>query len=142
MGGVCPIICWDTHPWTDTHTHHVGRHPPGRHPLGRHPTGRHTPPGQTPPWADTPHPLGYYGIWTTRGRYASYWNAYLYTYMCFFIVNKDCASGFHFDGDNNLCVRCPNGTYQDIQVHLNITCKSCSGKKSHYYWMLPSVIVC
>ena len=30
-----------------------------------------------------------------------------------------------------MCVRCPNGTYQDIQVHLdvNITCKSCSGKK-------------
>ena len=51
--------------------------------------------------------------------------------MYFFIVNKGCASGFYFDGDNNLCVRCPSGTYQDIQAHLdvNTTCKSCSGKK-------------
>ena len=57
---------------------HWGRHPPGRHPLGRHS------PGQTPPWADTspgqtsppgkhPPPDGY-----CSGRYASYWNAFLY----------------------------------------------------------------
>ena len=42
----------------------------GRHPLGRHPQGR--------------HPLfGYYGIRSTSGRYASYWNAY---FLIFFVV--------------------------------------------------------
>ena len=37
------------------------------------------------PWADTPplgrHPLSpskHYGIWSTSGRYASYWNTFLY----------------------------------------------------------------
>ena len=32
----------------------------------------------TPPLVDTPNPLGYYGIRSTSGRYASYWNAYLF----------------------------------------------------------------
>ena len=31
-----------------------------------------------PPLADTPNPLGYYGITSTSGRYASYCNAYLF----------------------------------------------------------------
>ena len=48
---VCLSACWDT--------------PPGRHP----------PPGKTPPQADTPQPPGY-GYYS--GRYASYWNAFLY----------------------------------------------------------------
>ena len=41
-------------------------------PLGRHPTR-----------ADTPS-LGYYGIWSTSGRYTSYWNAYSFviSFMC------------------------------------------------------------
>ena len=63
----------------------------GRHPLGRHPPGQ-TPssPGQTPlgtggrhptpPRADTPLPDGH-----CSGRYASYWNAFLY-YECFLIM--------------------------------------------------------
>ena len=33
------------------------------------------------PWADTPHPTGYYGIQWTSGRYASYWNVYLFIFF-------------------------------------------------------------
>ena len=33
------------------------------------------------PWADTPHPAGYYGIQSTSGRYASYWNVYLFIFF-------------------------------------------------------------
>ena len=31
-------------------------------------------------WVDPPPPsyMGYYGIWSTSGRQASYWNAYLF----------------------------------------------------------------
>ena len=51
---------------------HAGIHPPPlADPPDRHP----------PPYADTPlgrHPSPrYYRIWSTSGRYASYWNAYL-----------------------------------------------------------------
>ena len=84
---------WADTPWADTR--------PGQTlALGRHPLSRH-PPWQTPhwadtPWADTPQaytPLGRHptaqcmlrytphpvhaGIWSTSGRYASYWNAFL-----------------------------------------------------------------
>ena len=54
---VCPIACWDTpappqgrhtHFWVDTL---LGRHPPS---------------------------FRYYRLWTTSGRYASYWNAFLF----------------------------------------------------------------
>ena len=38
----------------------------------------------TPPWADTPPP-GYYGIQSTSGWYASYWNAYLLIFFKTFI---------------------------------------------------------
>ena len=71
-----------TSPWADTplarppSTRHSTS--PGRHPLDRHPlvdTPRQIPPGKHPTWADTP--LGSYGIWSTSGRYASYWNAFL-----------------------------------------------------------------
>ena len=76
---VCPSFCWQgvcgRHP-------SLGRHPPaetplGSHPLaGRHPPGRQTlpcqadPPAQTPPFRD--------GHWS--GRYASYWNTFLFQY--------------------------------------------------------------
>ena len=64
--GCLPLVRGDAHP--------LGRHSPGRHPLGRHPPGRHPhlgrhPPGQTP--------SEHYGIWSTSGRYASYWNVFL-----------------------------------------------------------------
>ena len=59
------------------------------------------PPGQTPttpigrpPQADVPlgrhphPPYGYYGIWSTSGRYASYWNAILFIYFIYFFLKK------------------------------------------------------
>ena len=62
--GCLPSACWDTPPWQTP----PGRHPPGRHtPLGRHPPWKHTsPPGSTPPNGHC------------SGRYASYWNAFLF----------------------------------------------------------------
>ena len=74
----------DTYPWADTP---LGRHPhwadtPLGHPLGRPPW--QTPRGKTPPWTDTPRqtlPLSpAYGY--CSGRYASYWNAFLYWFVC------------------------------------------------------------
>ena len=67
---------------------YLGRYPPQAgtptgqvHPLGRYTPCAGTPPfAGTPPWVGTP-PLGRYtchaGIWSTSGRYASYWNAFL-----------------------------------------------------------------
>ena len=46
---------------------------PGRHPPGQTPPWADTPLGRHPPWADTPSPTGGH----CRGRYASYWNAFL-----------------------------------------------------------------
>ena len=67
--GVCLSACWDipprtrqTPPGADTPTG------PGRPPRSRHPPG----PGRNPPGeAD-------FSIRSTRGRYASYWNAFLF----------------------------------------------------------------
>ena len=83
----------------------TGRHSPGRHPCGQTPlTGRHpsqadtphrqTPPGQTPPARQTP-PSGRHPHQADTpirqtppppdsycsGRYASYWNAFLFLVM-------------------------------------------------------------
>ena len=61
-GGVCLSACWDT-PWT--------RHPPG---TRQTPPGPGRPPldGEPLPWeADS-------SIRSTSGRYASYWNAFLF----------------------------------------------------------------
>ena len=68
--GVYLSACWDTHT-------------PGQTPPGKHPTGQTPPWANTHPWADTPpgrHPPpgGH-----CRGRYASYWNAFL------FILHRD-----------------------------------------------------
>ena len=41
--------------------------------TGHNPSGQTPPPSQTPPWADTPSPDGH-----CSGRYASYWNAFLF----------------------------------------------------------------
>ena len=43
------------------------------------PSGRHPPLAGTPPRAGTPPPPG---IWSTLGRYASHWNAFLFTLFC------------------------------------------------------------
>ena len=61
------------------HTPHPGTHPPrhtpplGTHPLGTPPLDRHTL-GRYPSWVDTPQGHGH-----CSGRYASYWNAYLFS---------------------------------------------------------------
>ena len=47
---------------------YLGRYTPGQ----VHPSGRYTPMAGTPPLAM------YAGIWSTSGRYASYWNAFLF----------------------------------------------------------------
>ena len=77
-GGVCLWSWW------------VWQTPPGQTPLGKSPLGR--PPGQTP-LSPGRHPPGqmptgrhsYYavhaGMWSTSGRYASHWNAFLF-YIC------------------------------------------------------------
>ena len=56
-------------------------HPPGADPQGADPPGADTPPGSrqqtTPPGADTPRHRVCWEIQSTRGRYASYWNAIL-----------------------------------------------------------------
>ena len=65
-------------PWTDTPPlagrHHLaGRHLPGRHPLaGRHLPGRHPLAGRYPP----PPPND-----CCSGWYASYWNAFLFSFF-------------------------------------------------------------
>ena len=85
--GVCLSACWDTPPRS--------RHPPGaetppgsrppgsRHPPGadtprsRHPPRADTPPRADPPGADTPSEANC-SIRSMSGRYASYWNAFLF----------------------------------------------------------------
>ena len=64
------------------------RHPRSRHPptlqAGRHPSWEQTPSGtrppqdQTPPGPDTPPREAHSSIRSTSGRYASYWNAFLF----------------------------------------------------------------
>ena len=53
-------------------------------PRGRHspPPGRHLPPG-------IPPRFGYYGIWSTSGRYGSYSNAYLSQMIILVIYSRN-----------------------------------------------------
>ena len=62
-----PPLGADNPPWEQTHT----------------PLEADTPPEQIPPWsrppgADTPPRKADSSIWSTSGRYASYWNAFLF----------------------------------------------------------------
>ena len=83
-GCVCVSACWDT-PWS--------RHPPMEqtldHPRSRHPwtdlpapdppTPRpEPPPEQTAPHDHTTPGKADCSIWSTSGRYASYWNAFCF----------------------------------------------------------------
>ena len=134
---------WADTPWTDTSP---GRHPPGRHPwadtlwadtppgihppqadtpLGRTlPLGRH-PPGQTTPWADTPGqtlPLGRHppADGYCSGRYASYWNAFLFESSSF--IWNSWLSYFHLKEAYfikklnvlHICLNCRNQTACDL----------------------------
>ena len=91
-GGGCLSHCMlgythtlDTHTPLDTYP--LGHTPPGHHTRTaghRHTAGHtHTPRythTHTHPWRPPGHPPGYYGIRSTNGWYASYWNAYLYLF--------------------------------------------------------------
>ena len=85
QGGVCPIACWDAHPQDKTppdQTPPRADPPPGSRqtppeqalPKCRHPPPEHTP----PPRVDTTPRSACWEIRETSGRYASYWNAYLF----------------------------------------------------------------
>ena len=61
---------------------YLGRYPPS----GRYTPGRYTPLGRYPnPLAGTP-PAMHAGIWSTSGRYASYWNAFLLDMKLFCVM--------------------------------------------------------
>ena len=87
--GIC--IRWDLHTWGCLHPE-GGLHLES---LGR------------------PKPPGYYGIRSTSGRYASYWNAfllYLYLYHLFVACDSTCTT-CSVSGDSSKCQSCPNGKY-------------------------------
>ena len=55
---------------------------PGTPPRSRHPPNQVHPPDQVHPWrADTPQCRACWEIWSTHGRYASYWNPILFQCM-------------------------------------------------------------
>ena len=86
---VCHYVHGGVSTWAGTPPGQV--QPPGRYtpPGWVHPLGRYTLWQVHPPWAGTPrqvHPLDRYtplamhaGIRSTSGRYASYWNAFLFS---------------------------------------------------------------
>ena len=62
-------------------------------PLEQTPPREQTPPEQTPPWGGDPpreqtppHCRACWEIWSTRGQYASYWNAILFVTKFGFLV--------------------------------------------------------
>ena len=67
-GGVCLSACWDTMP------REAPPLPQEAHPREAHPLRKHTPPGKhSPPPREADS-----GIRSMSGRYASYWNAFLF----------------------------------------------------------------
>ena len=95
--GVCLSAYWDTHPPLE-------QTPPDQ---AHTPPGADTPPQTRPPGPDTPPPRSRHprtrctprtrhtpprepdsGIRSTSGRYASYWNAFLFSELCFWIPNR------------------------------------------------------
>ena len=94
-GGVCPSACWNAHPHPPgpkaSTPQDQRQAPPGPEAGTPHGTrGRHPPPGpeadppqdqrQTPPPGPEagPRSSACWEIWATSGRYASYWNTFLY----------------------------------------------------------------
>ena len=103
-GGVCLSACWDT---TYPPSRHPSPPPPGVDtpreadtPRSRHPPGadtareadtpgsRHPPWEQTPPESSSP-PGADSGIRSMSGRYASYWNVFLYK-IIFLKIHRTC----------------------------------------------------
>ena len=91
QGGSLPQCMLGCHPpGADTLSPPGADTPPPREQTHHPPGSRHT----TPPGADTPPPReqtprsrAFYEIRSTRGRYASYWNAFLFSFVLFF---EDC----------------------------------------------------
>ena len=77
--GVCLSACWDTPPPG------VDTTPPDQTPLEQTPAGADPPGADTPPREQTPPREADCSIRSTSGRYASYWNAFLYILL----LNKD-----------------------------------------------------
>ena len=117
--GVCLSACWDTNT-PPTHTHN----PPEQTPQTTHtPWSRHTPQDHTPPapGADTPrtrptHPPSEAdsGIRSTSGRYASYWNAFLFQLILSSQIKHQASESFYVQ------IRFPN----------ELLCKSLSEESS------------
>ena len=99
-GGVCLSAWWDTPPPRSRHPpeetpHPLEQTPPGadtpgsRHPpeqtppRNKHPRGSRHPPGADPSGADPPPRDGH-----CCGRYASYWNAFLFAYDAFQLFQR------------------------------------------------------
>ena len=107
--GLQPIFKWEP-PW--------GRYtpPPRRYTALRYtPWGRYTPTGiplqVTPQQEHLPQSSACWEIWATSGRYASYWNAFLFSMRTELLgSSQSCRS---FDAD----VRCKR-TLSDIQIIL------------------------
>ena len=93
--GVCLSACWDTHPpgpdqTPQEQTPSRTRPPPGPDPLQDQTTPRSRPPGARSPFSrptprtsqcptrSRPPSSACWEIRATTGRYASYWNAYLF----------------------------------------------------------------
>ena len=76
QGNVFTPGCHSVHRGGVCHTHPSGTR--DKHPLGRHP------PGQTPPLGRHTLCVVHAGIRFTSGRYASYWNAFLFTLLKLF----------------------------------------------------------
>ena len=82
QGGVCLSACWDIPP----QQHHP---PPSRHPPGADtPRTRYAPPGPDPPPGSRPPREADSSIRSTSGRYASYWNAFLFNKGWRFVQHK------------------------------------------------------
>ena len=84
---------WEQTPRSRPPSRHTpqSRHPPGtRHPPGPDtPLGPDTPPGaDTHPPEQTPPREADSGIRSTSGRYASYWNAFLFHHVFVSILNR------------------------------------------------------
>ena len=83
-------VCHSVHREGVSASVHAGiPHPPRADtPWSRHPPPEQTPPGKQtppeqipPPRKQTPPPEADSGIWSISGRYASYWNAFLYLFI-------------------------------------------------------------
>ena len=112
-GYVFTGVCLSTEGWGCLPQYMLWYPPRSRHPLpGQTPRSqsRHAPPGSRhPPRADTPPPR--YGH--CCGRYASYWNAFLFIDFIVIIVKRTCISKSHIHIGTNKC-------FNILKVHWHV----------------------